>query len=372
MGVNEFRYFCSMNLPKYIEVLLLEHDCVILPELGGFVVREEQAYVDDGQRFYPPYRSVGFNAQLKVNDGLLVQSIMQTCDTDYPEALRILSKQVDQVRQELNETGQWTVGNLGTLERNTDGLLQFVPSSQGGVASPEFYGLDAVDVRFESAVEPAVHVREQEDIVLQPVGNDPVADDEAEAADDRQPVRWGRRLMRYAAIFVGAVGLFFLTSTPVSDTAWQQEGKLTQANGAVYSFPVTSAFRNAYESFRKSVPTVSEDERPVVAENTTDSKAGQMAEEALVDATVQPEEEVQQAQAHYTIVLASMVMEKNAQILVDKLKHRGLEEGRLWQNETMLRVVYSSYDSENDAYNALRKLRQVSDEFSEAWVLKIN
>ncbi|MBO5704071.1 MAG: SPOR domain-containing protein, partial [Bacteroidaceae bacterium] len=49
-------------LARHIESLLLKHDCVIVPDFGGFVTQQVAArYVEDEGLFLPPYRSVGFN-----------------------------------------------------------------------------------------------------------------------------------------------------------------------------------------------------------------------------------------------------------------------------------------------------------------------
>ena len=80
-----------IELSKHIECLLLRHNCVIVPGLGGFVTQYVPArYVPEEELFFPPFRSVGFNPRLTLNDGLLVQSYMQAYDTSYPETLRIV------------------------------------------------------------------------------------------------------------------------------------------------------------------------------------------------------------------------------------------------------------------------------------------
>ena len=67
------------RLGKHIEALLLENDCVIIPDFGGFITYYTPAsYVEDEHTFSPPVRSIGFNPQLKLNDGLLVQTYMDS------------------------------------------------------------------------------------------------------------------------------------------------------------------------------------------------------------------------------------------------------------------------------------------------------
>ena len=76
-----------IELTKHIEILLLENDCVIVPGLGGFIAHHQPAhYEEDEGVFLPPTRTVGFNPQLTMNDGLLTQAYMQTYHTDFPDA----------------------------------------------------------------------------------------------------------------------------------------------------------------------------------------------------------------------------------------------------------------------------------------------
>ena len=59
-----------IELAQHIEALLLENDCVIVPNFGGFVAHYAPAtYVKEENLFLPPTRIIGFNSQLKLNDG---------------------------------------------------------------------------------------------------------------------------------------------------------------------------------------------------------------------------------------------------------------------------------------------------------------
>lgn len=65
-----------IELAQHIEVLLLENDCVIVPGLGGFVAHYTPAMrVAEENVFLPPTRIIGFNPQLKMNDGYLYNPI---------------------------------------------------------------------------------------------------------------------------------------------------------------------------------------------------------------------------------------------------------------------------------------------------------
>ena len=133
-----------IELSKHIESLLLKHDCVIVPGLGGFVTQYVPARrIDDEMLFLPPCRSVGFNPQLTLNDGLLVQSYMQAYDTNYPETVKLINNSVQQLKIQLQEEGEYELSGIGKLTLGVGGKYNFIPC-EAGVLSPELYGLDAV------------------------------------------------------------------------------------------------------------------------------------------------------------------------------------------------------------------------------------
>ena len=60
----------------YISDLLFLHDCVIIPDFGGFICNYRSAYIDaDSGVICPPGKDILFNRNLTHNDGLLVNWI---------------------------------------------------------------------------------------------------------------------------------------------------------------------------------------------------------------------------------------------------------------------------------------------------------
>lgn len=134
------------ELISHIESLLLENDCVILPNFGGFITHHSTArWIEDEKIFLPPYRSVGFNAQLKINDGLLVQSYMQTYDATYPEATRLVEAAVERFAETLYKDGFLEMHGIGVLRRTINGEYSFDPT-EDGVITPDLYGLGALPI----------------------------------------------------------------------------------------------------------------------------------------------------------------------------------------------------------------------------------
>ena len=87
-----------LELVRHIEYLLTEHDCVLVPGLGGFVLQYVPArFSEDRKSIQPPGKQITFNSSLSYNDGLLAQSLMRTLDIDYGKAVAMIEHWVDEI-----------------------------------------------------------------------------------------------------------------------------------------------------------------------------------------------------------------------------------------------------------------------------------
>ena len=135
-----------IELAQHIEVLLLENDCVIVPGFGGFVAHYAPAtHVKEESLFLPPTRTIGFNPQLKLNDGVLVQSYMAVYDTSFADASRIVEKEVNEFISLLHEEGKAHLENIGEIHYNIYGNYEFIPYDYK-LTTPSLYGLDSFEM----------------------------------------------------------------------------------------------------------------------------------------------------------------------------------------------------------------------------------
>ena len=134
-----------IDLARHLEVLLLSNDCVAVPGFGGFVAHYVAAHIDeeDGM-FLPPMRTIGFNPQLKMNDSLLAQSYVEAYDISYPEALRRIEQETEEIRRHIMYAGSFQLEGIGTLTSNDEGNYYFTPS-ESGLLTPSLYGLDSFE-----------------------------------------------------------------------------------------------------------------------------------------------------------------------------------------------------------------------------------
>ena len=147
IGNNNAIYFSRViELERHIEILLLDNDCVIVPDLGGFMSHYIEARYDDRENLYlPPLRTLGFNPKLTMNDSLLAQSYVEAYDISFPEAISRIEKEVSELHQHLENEGYYELYDIGTLRLNGEGNYEFEPC-EAGILTPSLYGLNTLEI----------------------------------------------------------------------------------------------------------------------------------------------------------------------------------------------------------------------------------
>lgn len=113
---------------QYIGDLLFDHECVIVPGLGGFITSYVPARIDkDTHRFYPPSCRVAFNAGLSANDGILANHISASEKIPYKMAMEQIRKWTDDCFRKFQSGESLHLEDLGFLSMNAEGKLVFEP-----------------------------------------------------------------------------------------------------------------------------------------------------------------------------------------------------------------------------------------------------
>ena len=341
-------------LARHIESLLLKHDCVIVPDFGGFVTQQVSArYVEDEGLFLPPYRSVGFNGCLKLNDGLLAQSYMNAYGIGYLEALQQIAAAVAEVKAELHAIGSFELGGIGVFTLTLSGMYEFQPC-EAGVVSPELYGLDAFIVRKEEElVEDKVEETRIEEV--QPAKF-------LERSATHYTIRISREVVNYVAAAVVMIVCFFAWSVPVSNS---NEASVKQA--ALFSAQLFASAEEKPHPLLVPATTFADEAEDEVTETQTEvaipeEVAPVPAPEATVEAPAAP--------ARYTLVVCSCVPRKNAEALVAELQASGISGVEIFVKNDILRVIVGGYPTAAAATDALRAYRNERSGFEQAWVLR--
>ena len=174
-----------MKLNQHISDLLHKHNCVVVPDFGGFVANYRSAVVDEvRQKIYPPSKSVLFNPHLKDNDGLLGNYVAGVEHTNYATALDMISKEVSGWKQRLSAGERIEIGEVGFLcEEN--GRIHFEQSREVNLLM-QAYGLRSIDfINFKQKVaQPKVETKTEHEVLIQKeVVKEPVAEKEMASND---------------------------------------------------------------------------------------------------------------------------------------------------------------------------------------------
>jgi nucleoid DNA-binding protein len=159
-AVNFFLIFVwkkdsEMDITAFIRELLFSHDCVIIPNFGGFIGNYTPARIDkNSSTFYPPLKLISFNRNLNNNDGLLVGRISDAAKIGYGDARNIVEEFVSSLRRKLERGEKVTFDNIGSFINNQEGNVQFEPDrtvnyhlDSYGLDSFQFLPLEGYDVR---------------------------------------------------------------------------------------------------------------------------------------------------------------------------------------------------------------------------------
>jgi cell division septation protein DedD len=148
-----------MEKRNYIAELLEQHDCVIIPGLGGFVGSYAPATIHPVYHtFQPPYKKILFNINLRQNDGLLANHIAQSAQIPYAEANEQVWKYSEECQQMLSTRKQIHISNVGRLYTGHEGTIHFDQDTRFNHL-PESYGFQpffSIPVNKEIAIEHAV------------------------------------------------------------------------------------------------------------------------------------------------------------------------------------------------------------------------
>ena len=134
-----------MDITLYIRELLFGHDCVIIPDFGGFIGNYIPSRVEKSTgTFFPPSKQISFNKNLNTNDGLLIGKISEANGIDFNEARAIVAKYVAELRKRLDNGETIVFDHIGIIANNGEGSVQFEPDVEANYCINSF-GLEAFE-----------------------------------------------------------------------------------------------------------------------------------------------------------------------------------------------------------------------------------
>lgn len=386
-----------MELEKHIENLLMENDCVIVPDFGGFIVQYiPTRRIEEENIFLPPYRAVGFNSRLNLNDGLLIQSYMQVHDVNYPEALRLVEDAVAELREQLSRNGEVIMHGIGKLILDIENTVVFHPN-EDGVLSPSFYGLGSFEV-LELSTEKSEKLT-------------PSINESATNKHNTLIIRINRAWLNNAVAVAAAILLFFFLSMPVDNTYVEPENyaslgdmrlfdrirsqsaatslvkvaemenhsDMEQGNDKLLVAKTIQNKKRALESQMQNSGLVeyqstnkerNECYSPVESKTTVPAKNSLSEEnkkELRSDSNEKPEGILKKT-VHYHIIVASVTNTADAENAIQFFTEKGFPGGTVVKGDGRFRIAISSFTDRKEADAKWESLRKI-ELFQNAWIL---
>ncbi len=369
-GRKKITIFANViELERHIEILLLSNDCVIVPDFGGFMAHHVDARYDGRDNmFLPPLRTIGFNPQLTMNDSLLALSYVEAYDISYPDALSRIAEDVREIRAELDINGKYELTDIGTLYLNSQGTYTFKPC-EAGLLTPNYYGLDGfvmqplAELGASASNEEAAASAEiipfdsnsnqqvEENKSSRQAATDTVSLNEQEEEEESSEfVQIRKSWLRNAVAACIALIAFFTLSTPL-DTPQVQKSKvdISMLNRLMPKEMVKDNSIKALEAVASEVEKKTE-----IAGNAESTDKAEIEKQEI-------------AKPHYCIVLASRVTKRNAATYTESLQAKGFKDTRVLITSNNVKVVYGSYETEQQAYTALNQLHH-HEAFADGWI----
>lgn len=329
-----------IELSTHIEYLLLFNDVVSVPQLGTFVVKYMRSHrVDEEGIFLPPYRTVTFHPDKQEEGEEFILSLSKLHDLSRHEARLMCVEYVDELQQTLCEDGSFSLGSMGYLLYGAENDEMVFMPQQSGIASPAYYGLDAVPFSKLSH-----EVRQHRD---KKKAAKKTRLTSIQADKDTITIRINRRAFNYATAVAASIVLFFAIASPLGRS-------------------ITSDISQKAEFFTsgKILP-----EAKPLQPVTNHKEAPKTAVAKPVITAEQKEEKVESpkpAAYDYAIVLASAISKKSAVSYAKKLKEQGYE-ALACEFGGMVRVIIPGFASGEEALAEIRRLKAESKDFANAW-----
>lgn len=117
-----------MSLIDSVAELLYKHNCVIIPDFGGFITNyKETGFEESRNLINPPCKKVAFNQILVENDGLLVNHWAQKKGISYTESFKNVSDFAVFLKETIVSNKSFDFKNIGTFYLNTENKIIFIP-----------------------------------------------------------------------------------------------------------------------------------------------------------------------------------------------------------------------------------------------------
>ncbi len=334
-----------IHLPAHIKALLLHHDCVILPGLGGFVTNYRPSVLHtQKQVLRAPGKSVAFNQSLSLNDGLLAHHIAQAHGWSYEEALDQLTRHCVEMRLDIYRGEKVRMEGVGILHFSAAGTIIFDPEA-GENLLLESYGLEDLHVtRIKRSGEEQVMPADPKVIPVSRTGYR----------------KFIRNTAAAAAIAAIAIGIYINREVILEKI---QQDPISLHTQTAELFP----FVDSYQYSRQlPVPAViAPAEAPVSPDEDTVFIGSISVKKEL---RAEPTTTAASTGGRFALVAGVFRKEENAGNYLAELKNKGVNATLDKSSKGVYRVIIATYNDRNEAELQLKAAKNIN---KDSWILTL-
>ena len=301
------------NLAQYIESLLIQHECVIVPGLGGFVTYRDKASIRNN-RLYAPAQRIRFNHLLTYHDGLLAEAYMQDRLIGYTAALEAIKADVEQITTSLNLGNTFILGRIGVLSLSADNTI--VCKNTDCNFLPENIGLPIVNLK---------------QLATKSSNNNTITFNIPRASSNA---------LRYAAMLIVVFIFSLLIPTPVTDSTHEASFYKVKSVNSI----------NSIDSI-KSI-------------NSTDS-----IETTEPQKTLNSQLLTLNSQAKYHLIIASLTSETEAEEYIAHHTHFDRNQLTIIESKGKYRISAAGFNKYKDALQYMDSIRNEVPIAKKAWIM---
>ena len=321
------------TIPFHIAYLLTQHECVIVPGLGAFVVSPfNREKTSRWGILSPPENFLGFNSEIKHNDGLLANSVARATKRSFKEASLLIEQYVSDVLQRIDEGKKVDIPMAGSLYME-DNKKMFLPEKT--LSCNAFnYGLSSFSLPYLKDVEQksnTVTEKRNKEIVWVPVH---------------------RKFITYAGSIAAALLAMCIIPTPLND------GHFNPAHAQYASFINLST---------QNEPIVNEETETVPETEIITPVDSAPDEPKVLCSELKP---VKITEVHYYIIIASLPDQLSAKKTLSVFQSKGFENAAILSSDGRHRIYTNRFEDKAEAEKFLIQFRKNYPEQASAWLLK--
>jgi len=352
------------KVDTHISELLYNHNCVIIPNFGGFLANYSSAKIHPVlHQFTPPSKHIVFNKNLKNNDGLLANQIATSENIQYTTALEQINSFVNDINASLKKGEKVKIDSIGILSLDVERNIQFKQSTTNFLT--EAFGLHEYQspVIKQGAISKKIEVSLKKELTK-------VVDINAPKYSIKRKINY-RKVAAVAAIVPLIFGIVWISSkADVLHNINYSNLNPFAFKHAINDTIIIDAHGKTEKQIDSTIQAITGIKTPIKITEPVTPELIEVAESVKPDTTFVAKATETSVNMKYHIVTGCFQSEENAKNFVNKLQKGKMEGIIIGKNNKGLFVVSSgNYKSKNEAAKGLRELQKTQPN---AWLFESN